>query len=726
MIKKIRVRICIIYILILAFPAIVFSQTIGVFHDSSIEQIKFAASEIKAALESQKFTVEMLPLSSLNNSYTNKKVVIALASNKAVTQLIADQGGLIPSGLGEQAYGLRTTTKKQKTYWVLGGDANGAMYGGLQMAENIKFYQLKGTYNNEEAPAILKRGIKLNIPLDKENPTYGKTNMGGFEGTSYSNAIPDVWDMEFWTSWLDEMARNRYNTLSIWSCHPFTSLIKMEDYPDVAIQNVTGFNGYTKTMSIDEKIVFWRKVMAYAHSRGFDFLLFNWNIFTYGATGKYGITDKADNPETITYMRKAMVKLLETYPDLDGFGVTNGENKSTEQFLWETYGKGMFEYAAANPERKLRFIHRWHWTTLTKIKTDFKPLLSLKNVTFDMSYKWSVAHMYSTPTPSWMVRDKAGPDLRDNNLKTWLTVRNDEMYYHNWGDPNFARTYISSMLGIGTDIFRGFYMGSDGYCPTRTFFSKNSVTQDMLEVKRQWYMNMLWGRLSYNPKTPDIVFKNYMALKYPTVSSEKLFNAWEKASSSIPKITEIVQGTWTLDMHWWIEGCFSKNGFRTISQFSDCKVALGSSLCSISKTAVDSCNGQKSSYQLADEIEKDAKLALSTIKNMKATPNTELSVTLKNIEVMSYMSIYYAYKIRGATYLKANKLEEAKMVMGKAYSWWMNYANLMDEMYTGMGMQRVQNLSNWHELDPLVLKEYTDLGGVGVPQNAMGIKNKSF
>jgi len=35
--------------------------------------------------------------------------------------------------------GLRTTSKPQKAYWVLEGDANGAMYGGLQIAENIQF-----------------------------------------------------------------------------------------------------------------------------------------------------------------------------------------------------------------------------------------------------------------------------------------------------------------------------------------------------------------------------------------------------------------------------------------------------------------------------------------------------------------------------------------------------------------------------------------------------------
>lgn len=716
MLKKMMVRLCTIGLVVLALPLMVFAEPVGVFYDSKVAQIKFAADDIKAALESKGFSVEMLPLTALSAKYTNKKVVLALASNKAMTKILTSQGGTIPNGLGEQAYALHTTSKSQKSYWVLGGDANGAMYGGLQIAENIKFNDFSGTYNNQEAPAILKRGIKLNLPFDVECPTYGKTNLGGFEGNSYKTAIPNVWDMSFWTEWFDEMARNRYNTVSLWSCHPFTCLVKMDDYPDVAIQNVTGFDGFTKTMTIDEKIDFWRKVMSYAHARGFEFLLFNWNVFTYGATGKYGITEKADNPITKEYMYKSMIKLLETYPDLDGFGVTNGENKSNQNFLWETYGKGMYDYAVANPQRKIRFIHRWHWTTLSKIKTGFNQLLSLPNVTFDMSYKYSVAHMYSAPVPTWMAEDKADQELRTHNLKTWLTVRNDDMYYHNWGDPDFARTYVNGMIGIGKDIFRGFYMGSDGYSPTRDFLSKNSVSQGILEVQRQWYMFMLWGRLTYNPNTSDDVFKNYMALKYPSVSTDNLFSAWNRASSCIPKITELVQGSWKIDLNWWLEGCTSKGGFRTIENFSNTIVAKGSNFCSISKSAADSCLGKKSSYQLADEIEADAKAALSLVKNMHADANTETGVAINNIKAMSYMTIYYAYKIRGATYLKANDKTNAKNAMGKAYSWWMNYANMMDAMYTGMGMQRVKDLPDWHAHDQLVLQEYTDLGGIGMPQ----------
>lgn len=703
----------------LAQPAIVNAETVGVFFDPKVEQIRFAAGDVKAALEKNKATVEMLPVASLQSSYANKKVVIALASDAAVTAALADQGASNVVGLGEQAYGLRTTERPQKSYWALGGDANGAMYGGLQIAENISFSQFTGTYSSEESPAILKRGIKLNLPLDKYSVTYESS---GKVSDSARQAIPNVWDFNFWTAWFDEMARHRYNVVSVWNNHPFTSMIKLTDYPDVAIQNITGYDGYSKVMSMDGKIAHWKKVMAYAHSRGFDYYLVNWNIWTDGATGKYGITDDKQaattSQATIEYMRKCMTTLLETYPDLDGFGITQGEhmsgNKTDEAaFLSKTFGAGMADYARRHPERKLRFIHRWHMANFTEMKKNFAELMALPNVTFDMSYKYSKAHMYATAVPGWMT-DNEQQALRENNLKSWQTVRNDSFYFIQWGDPDFVRAYLKGLPGQG-DWFRGFLMGSDGLCPTRVFYSKNSVAQGLLEVQRQWYMFMLWGRLAYNPATPDAVFRKHMALRFPEVSAESLFAAWSKASRGLPRATELVHGTMKLDWQWWPEACQSHKGFVTVAQFADAIPGKGSTLCSIADSAANKCNGGKSSYALADEIEADALAALSIVKSLSAGPDTELGVAISNIKTMSFLTLYYAHKIRGATHLKANEKDRARDAMGTAYCWWMKYSNLMDAMYTGMRMQRTENFHDWHVHDSSVLKEYTDLGGTGVP-----------
>ena len=228
-------------------------------------QHTFAAGDIQKALETKNYTVEVKDISTLADNCTGKKVVIGLSSNAKVTTVLTAQGGGGVDNLGEQAYALRTTNSPQLSYWVLGGDDNGAMYGALQIAENILFNGLDGQYNEEESPLLKNRGIKFNIPLDKKSPTYYYST----DAHSHKIAIKHVWDMDFWTTWFDEMARHRYNVLSLWSPHPFTSMVNMEDeYPGIAIQGVAGYGENDETirindMTIDEKIEFWQNVMKY-------------------------------------------------------------------------------------------------------------------------------------------------------------------------------------------------------------------------------------------------------------------------------------------------------------------------------------------------------------------------------------------------------------------------------------------------------------------------------
>jgi hypothetical protein len=55
---------------------------------------------------------------------------------------------------------------------VTGGDAAGAMYGGLDVAEAIRSGALDSLKDSVHAPYIAQRGIKFNIPLDLRTPSY--------------------------------------------------------------------------------------------------------------------------------------------------------------------------------------------------------------------------------------------------------------------------------------------------------------------------------------------------------------------------------------------------------------------------------------------------------------------------------------------------------------------------------------------------------------------------
>ena len=50
--------------------------------------------------------------------------------------------------------------------------------------------------------------------------------------------IATVWDFDFWRAYLDQLARDRYNFVSLWNLHPFPSMVKVPEYPDVALDDV--------------------------------------------------------------------------------------------------------------------------------------------------------------------------------------------------------------------------------------------------------------------------------------------------------------------------------------------------------------------------------------------------------------------------------------------------------------------------------------------------------
>jgi hypothetical protein len=129
---------------------------------------------------------------------------------------------------------------------VIGGDATGAMYGGLDLAEAIRTGTFDALRNSDHKPHIAQRGIKFNLPLDLRTPSYTDSS-----DAAQAN-IPEMWTREFWTTFLDTMARQRYNVLSLWSLHPFPSLVKVPEFPEVALNDV-----WRTRAKLDDTFHFW-------------------------------------------------------------------------------------------------------------------------------------------------------------------------------------------------------------------------------------------------------------------------------------------------------------------------------------------------------------------------------------------------------------------------------------------------------------------------------------
>ncbi|WP_114748467.1 beta-N-acetylhexosaminidase family protein [Pleomorphovibrio marinus] len=560
---------------------------------------------------------------------------------------------------------------------IQGGDEAGLMYGCLELAEQIRLFGLEGIEEIRQSPHMEMRGTKFNIPLDMRTPSYTDAS------DAAQHNIAHMWDMEFWKTYIDNLARNRFNYISLWNLHPFPSMVKVPDYPDVALDDVhrstvnweeyyhlhaTGLDApeiienyeVIREIKMEDKIRFWQEVMAYAKSRNIGFYIVTWNIFTNGTDGKYGINDDIQNEITRDYFRSSISELFRTYPDLKGIGLTTGENmhnasfQEKEDWAFDTYARAILEVATEVPDRQFTFIHRQHQTGAREIMEKFKPLLDQQNVDFIFSFKYAQAHVYSA------VEQPFHKDFikEIGSVKTIWGLRNDDIYYFRWGAPDFVRAFIGN---LPTEPMKGIYYGSDQWVWGRDFLSKDLIsTPGQLEILKHWYQWMLWGRLSFDPTVDNKRFQQILQNRFPETDGPALFDAWQAASMVYPITTGFHWGA--LDFQWYIEGCKSRpepagndTGFHDVNRFISLGTHPGSGYQSIPDYVKGNQDGGDTSLtspiEVSEMLHQKADKALGLMGQIHPGEDRELKVTVQDILTISYMGKYYAHKIAGATYL---------------------------------------------------------------------------
>ena len=680
-------------------------------YDKTIPQLAFAAQELESALKEA--GKEELKVSIIINKDDSKP----------------------------EAFQIKTIDSNQIE--IIGTDAKGAMYGGLEVAELIKLgLPIK---NQNRVPFIEKRGIKFNIPWDARTPSYDDT------GDAAQINIETMWDFEFWKAYLDDLARYRYNVLTLWGNHHYPSIIKLEEYPDVALDDVyrirdgvfephhrnklqdidfnkPGVLEQVKKITIDEKIAHWQKVFNYAGDRGIEIYLFHWNVFTFGATGKHGITQEQTNPVTIDYLRKSVRQALLTYPQIKGIGVTAGENAdnhlegefSIRNFLFNTYGRAMMDVLEEQPDRELRFIFRQHMTGLGPMTEAFSNFEG----EFNTSFKYAIGHMYTVRKPLLFDRGFR-KEVEEYRIPCWLNLRNDDMFVLRWGNPDYVRDYIKEMP---LDVMPGFYMGSDGYVWGREFISKNPETAGRLEIDKHWYRFRMWGQLTYNPELGRDYWEATLEHRFPGVNAKLLYDAWAATGEIVPQINAALFKP--NDAMFAPEGCIEREGFLTVDRYyfdkKWNKPMVGSGILSITEWANAIFAGEKpdeiTPLQVADNLDEYAANALAIIPELReqADNDIELLETLNDIEAMAYLGRYYADKMRGAAKLALFRKDirqkqfnsDAVDYLKDAVKEWKIYAAIVSSQYKPQLMQRTHYM-DWNKILLEVEKEVETIAREG-------------
>lgn len=633
-------------------------------------------------------------------------------------------------GMGPQSF--RIQKEADRGIRIVYGDSIGAMYGAIELAEQISLGGgLAAVEEKARKPYILKRGLKFNIPLDARSPSYDDT------GTSAHENIPDMWEWDFWKAFLDNMIRNRYNVLTLWTDHPYPTMVKLTKYPDVNFDDVHVLNvpfdetgdrhgdeidfldpkvtHLVKKISLDDKIAFWQKVFNYAEDHGIDIHVIHWNIYTFGAEGKYGITDSAKNEKTIAYIRYCVTEFLKTYPQIDGIGVAAGEHfdipmEEREEWLWQTYGQGIMDYHKINPDRKITFIFRSLMSNAERILDTFKDYTAGP---FHTDHKYARARVHSTTTSPYLDAEYR-EGLEKIKVPCWLNIRNDDLFVLRWGDPDYVREFWAN---APRDMMRheaGFFMGPDGFVQGREFVYKDtdSKLSGQLETDKHWYRFMMFGRLGYDLTLTRDYFEARLKQRFPQADGTLLYDTFKASSQIVPQVNRFFFRI--NDGHFSPEGCISSKGFLTMDDsFFMYPPLAGSGILSVQEYAsavlADEPFNGLTPMDVAENLDGYAKQTLAGVTSLRnqAGGEEELLSVLTDLEAMAYLGQYYADKIRGAAELAVYRQDfSRKGAHGKAIQYlsdavaeWTAYAKAATSQYKPQLFSRTSYMDWWKILD---------------------------
>lgn len=625
----------------------IIAQSVQVVYPVKLPQAVYAAGKLKKMLVEKSFT---------------------LKSNQPdfVINLLVDS-----SKLEKEAY---TIENKGNRITVTGGDQRGLIYGSLSMVEDLENgITLRQIKARSEHPHLPFRAIKFDLPWD----TYRRS-------TALDLHIATCKDLKYWEAFFDMMVANRFNAITLWNLHPYTYMIKPKNFPEA--------NPFTAKEMKEWQELF-HGIFRLANERGLDSYIFPFNIFVSPAFAKAHkvATDnpdhdfffgKADTSEIIKrYTRECVTQLLQEYPELSGMGLTHGEYMGgmvpaeRDEWMNETIIEGM-----RLAGRKSKLVHRIPLSAntgsggSTSIETERltrKVLETEGNLEFiegpvwaDLKFNWSHAH--SSPKLIKIHGGKVHDALfkpEPSNYKITYTARNEDFFCLRWGVPSFVREHINlnSPSYVG-----GYFLGSETYIPAKDYFTKPGIDVSWkYAFERQWLFYKIWGRLLYNPATPDTIFQAEFIRRYGK-QAKNLLEASSLAGTTPLRFASLFDFTWDFTIY--SEGLMALDSkvkrveYVSVERLMKQPVTDPAYVSVLDYVTTTTAGGTFYKNRITPPVliqmlESDCNKALELVKNIPTAHNNALMYEVADIKAWANIGLHLAEKLKGAVALQTFKLK---------------------------------------------------------------------
>ena len=444
--------------------------------------------------------------------------------NKVIALSVSDQ-----KGLKKEGYTIKTEGNVTR---ICGNDPNGVIYGTCYLTDGLKHdKKLELPEEVTDAPEMVLRGTCVGVQKTFILPGYSV-----YEYPYTSENFPWFYDKEMWIEYLDMLVDNRMNSLYLWNGHPFSSLVKLDDYPfAVEVDDAT----FEKNK---EMYAFLTKE---ADKRGIFVIQKFYNILVSKPFAEhYGIKtqdrNRAITPLLSDYTRKSIAAFVENYPNV-GLLVCLGEAMSTYEDDVEWFTKTIIPgvkdgLSALGRTDEPPILVRAHDTNCKMVMDAALPLY--KNLYTMHKYNGESLTTYQ-PRGPWAQIHKDLSSLGSTHIENVHVLANLEPF--RWSSPDFVEKVVQAMHDVhGANALHLFPQASYWEFPYTA--DKLPDGQREEQIYRDWAWYKMWGRYAWNcrrDRNEEMEYWNREFANFYGLSDEEgawVREAYEESGEIAPKL----------------------------------------------------------------------------------------------------------------------------------------------------------------------------------------------
>ncbi|MEJ5963103.1 alpha-d-galacturonidase [Pedobacter immunditicola] len=491
-------------------------------------RIKFGAERISKALKLLGYTSKIIQQNTVP-SIKGLIVITTTADQLSTNARLSPQQKSQTKSLGKEAFSIAYNDRNNLV--IVGSDASGALYGCMELLDQIKTSgKLPEKIAITDQPEMVLRGTAIGL----QKPDY----LPGHDIYEYPytpESFPWFYDKDLWLDYLDSMVENRYNSLYLWNGHPFSSLVKLKDYPYALEVD-------EETFKKNEEM--FRFLTTEADKRGIWVIQMFYNILIPKPFAEKHNLKTQDRNRPITpliadYTRKSIAAFVEKYPNV-GLLITLGEamegtGQDDVDWFTKTIIPGVQDgLKAIGITTEPPLVLRAHDSDAPRVMKSALPLY--KNLYTMAKYNGEALTTY-TPRGSWAELHRTLSAIGTVHIENVHILANLEPF--RYGSADFIQKSVKAMHEVyGARGLHLYPQASYWDWP----YTADKVEGRLLQVDRDWIWYKAWARYSWNSKRerPAEIdyWGNELASKYGTDlnGGKAILNAYEESGEISPKL----------------------------------------------------------------------------------------------------------------------------------------------------------------------------------------------